>query len=94
MTLITSAKLKELREEETMAELKGLRSSKSYSVPEYRQLLDTLEKALAVVEAAKNGLAVLQELNQLNWEPKGRPFNWDEIEENLDEALAPFQEER
>lgn len=77
MTLITKAKLKELRKDIATLEALGSMTEYSLSADYLKDLIDTLEKSLAVVEAAK----------ALHPELQSDPVNF-----KLVEALGPFQE--
>lgn len=59
------------------------------------ECVSILESRNAELEKwGRNALSVLEDLNDLNWEPQGRPFNWDEVIENLEAALSRPEEKR
>lgn len=54
MPLMTMEEVQELQKAEWLDNIQGIVSPASNAVPDYKRILDTLEKALAVVEAASN----------------------------------------
>ncbi len=56
-------------------------------------ILETARLLYAVKAKAVHALDVLQTLNALDWGKEGAPFNWDDIGDDLEEALRPFTSE-